>query len=213
MFLSKNSGDSFFYGQNIVSLEQLQEGVTLFYPNDASLYLPPGFHQQIEHVCIFLSKKKKIILFQKPLLSFPPLSLILSLLSPLFLSPSLLQDYKDAFGDPIVRYSCISVNLILTDTILLTDLSIDSSVLGASFYVFVNGTSLVSKKMKDYNILKYLIMKTNTHKPTITKKKKKKKTIIIIIIIIIITIIITANPSWTQRKTNRRSHSESKKTK
>ena len=53
------SGDSFFYAQNIVSLEQLQEGVTLFFPNDASLYLPPGFDQQIEHVCIFLPSNPK----------------------------------------------------------------------------------------------------------------------------------------------------------
>ena len=61
----------------------------------------------------------------------------------LFLSFSL-QDYKDAFNDPIIRYSCVSVNMILTDTILSTDINnIDSSVLGASFYVFVNGTSLV----------------------------------------------------------------------
>ena len=50
------------------------------------------------------------------------------------------------------------MNLVLTDTILLTDLSIDSSILGASFYVFVNGTSLVCKK----NIkIKYIKLETN----------------------------------------------------
>ena len=50
------------------------------------------------------------------------------------------------------------MNLVLTDTILLTDLSIDSSILGASFYVFVNGTSLVCKKIIK---IKYIKLETN----------------------------------------------------
>ena len=66
---------------------------------------------------------------------------ILSFSSPFSCFSSLLpQDYKRSTGDTIIRYSCVSVSMLQTDTILDTEADVDSSLLGVRFYVFVNET-------------------------------------------------------------------------
>ena len=48
-FIFINSGESFYYSQNIATIQQLVEGVTLEFP-EATLYLPPNFHDQLAFV-------------------------------------------------------------------------------------------------------------------------------------------------------------------
>ena len=50
------------------------------------------------------------------------------------------QDYKRSTGDTIIRYACVTVSMMQTDTILDTEADVGSSLLGVKFYVYVNET-------------------------------------------------------------------------
>ena len=49
-----------------------------------------------------------------------------------------------ATGDPIIRFSCVGINLARSDTILEAGVTIDSAIIGLTANVFVNGTAFVS---------------------------------------------------------------------
>mmetsp|Transcript_16218 Transcript_16218/g.25210 ORF Transcript_16218/g.25210 Transcript_16218/m.25210 type:complete len:291 (-) Transcript_16218:177-1049(-) len=51
------------------------------------------------------------------------------------------RDYTLATGDPVIRFSCVTINMARTDTIISTGIPIDSAVIGMTAIVFVNETS------------------------------------------------------------------------
>ena len=53
------------------------------------------------------------------------------------------QDYKKKTGDTTVRFSCVSVNVMRTDTVFETYLPVNSAIVGVTFIVYVNDTAIV----------------------------------------------------------------------
>ena len=43
----------------------------------------------------------------------------------------------------MIRFSCVAINLVRTDGILSTGVSIDSAIIGMTAMVYVNGTAFV----------------------------------------------------------------------
>ena len=107
-------------------VEFREGGVVIAIPN-ATLTFPANFNEQIAHVifisfftfffilcCSFLKSHKK----KK-------------------------QDYLSKTGDNLVRFACVTINVVRTDAILATDISINSAVVGVTFIVYVNNTAIV----------------------------------------------------------------------
>ena len=47
-------------------------------------------------------------------------------------------------GDSVVRFSCVAINMVRSDVILSTDVTIDSAIIGMTASVYVNGSAFVS---------------------------------------------------------------------
>ena len=54
-----------------------------------------------------------------------------------------LKDYTLDTGDEVIRFSCVAINMVRTDGILSTGVSIDSAIIGMTAMVFVNGSAVV----------------------------------------------------------------------
>uniref|UniRef100_A0A7S4NLT0 GPS domain-containing protein n=2 Tax=Paramoeba aestuarina TaxID=180227 RepID=A0A7S4NLT0_9EUKA len=52
------------------------------------------------------------------------------------------QDYRLTTGDPVIRFSCVGINMVRTDAILATDVPIDSAIVGMTAMVNVNGSAV-----------------------------------------------------------------------
>ena len=46
-------------------------------------------------------------------------------------------------GDPIIRFSCVAINMVRSDIILSTNVTIDSAIIGLTAMVYVNGSAFV----------------------------------------------------------------------
>ena len=49
-----------------------------------------------------------------------------------------------ATGDSVIRFSCVAINMVRSDVILSTDVTIDSAIIGMTASVYVNGSAFVS---------------------------------------------------------------------
>ena len=82
-----------------------------------------------------------------------------------------------------MRYSCVIVNIMHTNTILSTGLDANSALLGVTFYVYVNDTSYVCFSLIDSLLL--LSFKNSS----------------------LTLFFLAVNSCWTQRKAPHRCHS------
>ena len=54
-----------------------------------------------------------------------------------------MKDYTLSSGDPVIRFSCVAINMVRSDVILATDVTIDSAIIGLTAMVYVNGSAYV----------------------------------------------------------------------
>ena len=119
-------GDSFFFAQYIYTMEQFRDGeVRIDIPN-AAVFFPKKFDEQIARVIFLLCVWLIVVLFFCPINSY-----------------IILQDYTLATGDPVIRFSCVAINMAKTNTILSTGLPLDSAIIGMTAMVYVNDTAIV----------------------------------------------------------------------
>ena len=96
-------------------------GVNISIPN-AQIIFPPLFDEQIAHVLFFFLPKNNFFFAHSPL-------------------PN--QDYTKKTNDTTIRFSCVSVNVLRTDTVFDTFLNVNSAIVGVTFIVHVNGSAIV----------------------------------------------------------------------
>jgi len=53
------------------------------------------------------------------------------------------RDYFLTTGDPVIRFSCVGINMARTNAILSTGVSIDSAIIGLTAMVYVNETAII----------------------------------------------------------------------